>query len=310
MSQEELQVQLLARLSELGYRFTAVTPETHALVNARPGAEQARSLRDVLGYSRPFAPDLLDGALFELLQRAAACEQLPNGLWRATLRVASLDHFLFAHSAYPTEGQDAVFFGPDSYRFARAVRKLAPTATRAVDLGAGSGVGGIVLSHYGSLTEPVVLADINDAALALAGVNARAAGVAAETVRSDLLEQVEGEVDLIIANPPYLVDAGERSYRDGKGQHGTGLSVRIVKESLQRLSRDGGGSLLLYTGVAIFDGVDPFFEQIRHDLEQSTVSYRYEELDPDIFSSELREPAYVEAERIAAVLLHASVGEA
>ncbi|HYP88066.1 MAG TPA: methyltransferase, partial [Polyangiaceae bacterium] len=212
------------------------------------------------------------------------------------------------HSAFPTDARDAVFFGPDSYRFARAVRKLAPAATRAVDVGAGSGVGGVVLSHYGSLTEPVVLADVNDRALAFAQVNAGAAGVSAEIVHSDVLAQVDGVVDLVIANPPYLVDPGARYYRDGQGEHGAELSVRIVKDSLARLSHDGGGSLLLYTGVAIFDGVDPFLALIRDDLEQAGATYSYEELDPDIFSSELREPAYAEAERIAAVLLQASVG--
>jgi hypothetical protein len=55
------------------------------------------------------------------------------------------------------------------------------------------------------------------------------------------------------------------------------------------------------------DGKDPFFEQIRGYLQQSSVTYSYEELDPDVFASELREPAYADAERIAAVLLHAAV---
>lgn len=310
MSETASLQRLLASLAQLGYRFTAVTPDTHALVLARDGSEDARCLRDVFGWNRAFSPAILPVALFDLMQHAGACEQLPSGLWRATLRVASYEHLLFAHSQFPTAAQDAVFFGPDSYRFARAIRKLAATATRAVDVGCGSGVGGIVLSHYGSLASPVVLADINERALSLARVNAQAAGVAAEVLNSDVLQQVDGAVDLVIANPPYLVDRTTRAYRHGGGHHGAELSARIAREALQRLSRDGGGTLLLYTGTAIVAGRDSFLELVREDLRSSEATFLYEELDPDIFSSELREPAYADAERLAAVLLQASVGEA
>jgi len=299
---------LLARLGELQYRFTAVTPDTHALVLARDPARPAQSLRDVFGWNLPFSAEVLPPGLFALMQRAMACEELEGGLWRATVRVASLGHLLFVHSAFPTVARDAVFFGPDSYRFARAIRKLGATARRAVDVGCGSGVGGIVLSHYGSLESPVVLADINDRALLLAGINAQAAGVTAELVNSDLLHQVAGPIDLVIANPPYLVDAGARAYRDGGACYGTELSARIVREGLERLDQSGGGSLLLYTGSPIIDGADTLFGQISDDLRSSGATYVYEELDPDVFSGELREPAYRRVERIAVVLLEASVG--
>ncbi|RYZ06136.1 MAG: class I SAM-dependent methyltransferase [Myxococcales bacterium] len=297
---------LLLELAKLEYRFTTVTPDTHALVlSRRPGA---RSLRDVFGWNLPFEPSILPPGLWQALQGAGACEPLPNGSWRATVRVSTVGHLLFAHSAFPTVEADAVFFGPDSYRFVRAIRQLGATATRAVDVGCGSGVGGITLAHFGALSSPVVLADINARALALAGVNAELAHVPAEVIESDVLTGVDGRVDLVISNPPYLVDRGERAYRHGGGAHGEALSTRIVRESLARLDRDGGGSLLLYTGVAIVEGHDPFLASIREDLQQSRAKYSYEELDPDIFGSELAEPAYQDAERIAAVLLHARVG--
>lgn len=299
---------LLAELTKLDYRFTTVTPDTHALVNQRSGNEPARSLRDVLGWNRPFSPDVLPPGMFRVLQMAGACAPLSTGLWRATLRVSSVGHLLFAHSAFPTVEADAVFFGPDSYRFVRAIRQLQATATRAVDVGCGSGVGGIVLAHFGSLASPVVLADVNPRALDLARVNAELARVPAEVLHSDVLRGVEGRVDLIISNPPYLVDPGARAYRHGGGAHGEALSRRIVRESLARLDRDGGGSLLLYTGVAIVDGEDPFLASIREDLRQSGATFSYEEVDPDIFASELAQPAYEDAERIAAVLLHARIG--
>ena len=52
------------------YRFVTPTPRTHALVNARPENLEARSLRDIFGWSRPFAPTLLPEALRRLGQAA------------------------------------------------------------------------------------------------------------------------------------------------------------------------------------------------------------------------------------------------
>ncbi len=302
-------LELLSQLSALEYRFTTVTPETHGLVNRRPGNERARTLRDVFGWNRSFSAEILPPGLFELMRAAGACRAEADGSWRATCRVASLGHLLFVHSAFPTLAADAVFFGPDSYRFARAVRSLGTSARRAVDVGCGTGVGGVVLSHFAGLAAPVVLADINERALQLARVNAEAAGVAAEVVKSDVLREVDGAVDLIIANPPYLVDEAGRAYRDGGAAMGAALPARMVKEALERLDRDGGGSLLMYTGVAVHAEQDPFWSLIREDLRQSGAQYSYEELDPDIFASELDRPVYTETERIAAVLLRATLGD-
>jgi SAM-dependent methyltransferase len=300
--------ELLTRLAALDYRFTTVTPDTHALVNQRPGNQRARTLRDVFGWNRSFVPEVLPAGLFDVMRAADACRTEADGSWRASWRVASLGHQLFLHSAFPTLAADAVFFGPDSYRFARAVRGLGATARRAVDVGCGSGVGGIVLSHFAGLSAPVVLADINQRALELASVNAEVAGVAAEVVESDVLRDVDGTVDLIIANPPYLPDEAGRAYRDGGAAMGAALPARMVKEALERLDRDGGGSLLMYTGVALQGERDPFWSLIEADLAHSGARYSYEELDPDIFASELERPAHAETERIAAVLLHATLG--
>jgi SAM-dependent methyltransferase len=291
---------LLKQLSELDYRFVSVTPETHAHVLLRsPGP--ARSLRDVLGWNRPFEPSILPPGIFEALCAAEGCTRLPDGSWRATVRVSSVGELLFVHSGFPTNGHDAVFFGPDSYRFARALRELAPEARRAVDIGCGSGVGGILLRSWGKLEQPVVLADINDAALELARVNAEHAKIAAECIKSDVLRDVPGKLDLIIANPPYLNDASQRAYRHGGGQHGLDLTLRILRESLARL--EPGGTLLLYTGVAIVDGVDVLLASLPRELDGRGCRHTYQELDPDVFGDELSEPAYRDVERIAVIFL-------
>ncbi|MDB5748495.1 MAG: SAM-dependent methyltransferase, partial [Massilia sp.] len=67
-----------------------------------------------------------------------------------------------------------------------------------------------------------------------------------------------------------------------------------------------GGTLLLYTGIAIVDGRDEFLETIRPRLEAACESWSYEELDPDIFGGQLDCEGYEEVERIAAVWLRAT----
>ncbi len=299
-------------LQQLSYEFTTVTPATHQLVNARPSNQLAGSVRDVLGWSRSFEPSVLPPQLFDAMRGAGACEPVARTrLWRPTLRFSTLNGLLFVHSAFPTHEQGAVFFGPDSYRFVRALEASVSKAERIVDIGCGSGVGGIALAERGFGSAPVVLADINHEALRLAAVNAELAGVRAELVHSDVLAGVRGEFDLVIANPPYLRDDAQRTYRNGGGDFGEQLALRITRESIERLSAfPKGGRLLLYTGAAIAAGEDTFLRAARSELSRPGVRYSYEELDPDIFAEELQRQAYANVERIAAVLLHVQVAPA
>jgi methylase of polypeptide subunit release factors len=125
-----------------------------------------------------------------------------------------------------------------------------------------------------------------------------------EIVKSDVLSGVEGAVDLVLANPPYLADPEARAYRDGGDDLGAALSVRIAGESLARLTP--GGRLVLYTGTAIVGGRDTFLGGVRPLLEAAGAAYAYEELDPDVFGEELDRPAYAAVERIAVVGLYAT----
>lgn len=302
-------VELGRRLSRLGYRFTTVTPGAQAIVNGRSASREARSLRDVFGWNRPFLADWLPRSLFESMQAAEVLEPAgAAGLWRSTIRFSTIGELLFAHSAFPTSSQDAVFFGPDSVRFVSAIARVASRVACVADIGCGTGVGGIVLSRQGFAASRVILTDINPRALRLAGVNAELAGVEVELARSDVLNQVQGDIDLVIANPPYLRDDQHRWYRDGAGEYGEAVGVRMVREGLRRLSDNPrGGTLLLYTGAAIVAGGDTFLASIAGDLQRANARYSYEELDPDVFSEELAKPAYSNVERIAAVFLQARV---
>jgi methylase of polypeptide subunit release factors len=303
-----------AALKELGqalkrkkYRFTTVSPATHARVNGRAENEWAKDLVGVFGWSRPFHPSAVTDELYALMQAAdiLAPHRDAQGGFHSRLRASSLDGELFFHSAYPTRENDAVFFGPDTYRFANAIGHLISISEkevgRAIDIGCGAGPGAILAAKCFPEAE-VLASDINPFALKLAAVNADLAGVS--NVRpcfSNLLKDVPGNFDLILSNPPYLIDTEKRAYRHGGGMLGAGLSLDILDASLERLNP--GGTLLLYTGAAIIEGKDSFLEAVTEILRSKDLQWTYQEMDPDIFGEELECEAYAHADRIAAVVL-------
>lgn len=301
---DEALLQLGRRLRADGYRFTCVTPATYSHVNARPEAQRAHNLRDVFGWSRPFAPSLLSPDELQQLEAAEVLVSQGERL-RSNVRWSSLDDLLLVHSAWPTESSDAVFFGPDSYRFARVIQDYLQHCPKrvqhAVDIGCGSGIGALIIARAAPHAQ-VSAVDINPQALRYTAINAALAGVSNLSIEpSDLLDGFSGRFDLIVANPPYMLDAGERVYRHGGGSLGAELSLRIVEQARERLAP--GGTLLLYTGVAIVEGRDALLEAVRLRLAGPELSWSYKEIDPDVFGEQLLEVGYENVERIAVVEL-------
>jgi SAM-dependent methyltransferase len=313
-------VRLGQYLRSRGYRFVTPTPETHRRVNGRPEGAVGTTARDIFGWSRPFRASQLPPELIALCQQADVLSPVADhgdhdgdqdgkhDRFTSKVRFSTLTAFagdyLFVHSAYPTAGADSVFFGPDSYRFASFLARTVWKARRLVDVGCGTGVGGLVLA---SRADQVVLGDINPGALAFAAVNAALAGVSPSTVSlqsSDLLKQVEDPFDVVIANPPYLVDAARRLYRDGGGGLGIDLAARIVSESLAGLSP--GGQLVLYTGTPVIEGEYVLQSRVQSTLAERATTWTWEELDPDVFGEELSQPAYSQVERVAVMALIAT----
>ena len=301
--QEQALPALLAALRSRQYAFVTPTPATHQRVIARADKSEARDLRDVFGWSVPFDPRLLGPELGEIVRQGNLTEPAGDGLVRATVRVSSLRGDLYVHSAFPTEQEDAVFFGPDSYRFATLIEaemsRIAPdNLATIVDVGTGAGVGAIVakrLCPHGR----TVGTDVNPKALRYTAINAAAAGITVETVLSDTTGAIETPLDLALANPPYIVDPKSRTYRDGGDLHGAQVAIDMATDVLDQLSPNG--SMILYTGSAIVGGED----RLRAELERLGARHRrrlsYSTMDPDVFGEELEHDGYHDVERIEVV---------
>lgn len=296
VSDTEPLLQLLRQLEQRHYEFVTVTPATHARV-LRRRRDDDPTLRDIFGWNQPFMPTQLDPELLSVLEAANALEQY-EGQLRSTVRVASLGGSLFLHSSFPTERSDSIFFGPDTYRFLRFVEQQLTRVNAPqwiVDMGAGSGAAGIVVAkRYGPTRATLI--DVNPAALRFAQINAAFAGVDVETISSHTIPHGP---DLVIANPPYMMDANKRTYRDGGDLLGGAVALDWARQALAALH--AGGTMLLYSGAAYQRGRAPLIDGLGCACESAGAALIIDELDPDVFGEELDNAAYAQVERIAAV---------
>lgn len=324
---------LLSELAASNYSFITPSSLTHERVVthrknnqnnlnlATTSIQSTNTLRDIFGWSLPFDAAAVRQDLLALMGELGILRS-HGDLFLSTVRVSSIDDDLFVHSAYPSTQDNAVLFGPDTYRFARFVQQglaLKPysqcwmnsdsghKALRVLDIGCGSGAGGVIAArHLKKLGVPcsVVMNDLNQLALQYTAVNSAFAGIPVALAKGDALSAGAGQFDLIISNPPYLNDAFAPSYLKGGPRFGRDLSVRIAAQALARLAP--GAQLLLYTGVAMVDGVDPFLAEILPLLDRTDCDWSYEEIDPDVFGEELAQPVYAHVDRIAVVGLVAT----
>lgn len=152
----------------------------------------------------------------------------------------------------------------------RALKEIEGKETKVLDLCCGSGCIARVLSRSGA---SVTASDISDEALDVARENLQGSG--AFIVKSDMLDDVEGEFDLIVSNPPYIKTADldglseevkkePRAALDG-GEDGLKF-YRRISEGIAKGSLKKGGTLLTEIGYDIADGVreifSPLFETV------------------------------------------------
>jgi release factor glutamine methyltransferase len=125
-----------------------------------------------------------------------------------------------------------------------ALARIGPRAARVADVGTGSGVIAITLALRAPLVE-VWASDMCANALAVASRNAERLGAQVHLVHGDLLEGLPRDLDLIVANLPYL-EPGTPGY-DGepaKAVFSTGDGLdhyrRLLAGAADHLTDDGG----------------------------------------------------------------------
>ena len=312
-SQQQALLYLLNFLKQQDYQFTAITPLSHQRILDRKQNDLNKkiTLKDIFGWNLGFKKTDLDPALFSILEEHQLLKFQEN-LYLSQVRVASLNNALFIHSAFPTIEQDAVFFGPDTYRFAYHLKQYLASRSdplkRAVELCCGTSAAAISIAKYFPDYDELIVADLNPKALLYSQMNIDFAGLKKiHPVQSDLFANLQGQFDLIFANPPYLIDPHQRQYRHGGDElDGNALSFRIIKEGIQHLNPRG--CIFLYTGVTVTQDGNRFVEHLENLMRQyKNISWSYEEIDPDIFGEELEQPAYQHVDRIALALVKIEV---
>jgi release factor glutamine methyltransferase len=117
-----------------------------------------------------------------------------------------------------------------------------PQGARVVDVGTGCGAIALALADERPDLD-VIATDISEDALALARENASLLGLEVTFTRGDLLDGVEGHLDAVIMNPPYIPDAEQlppdvADHEPGTalwgGIDGLGLIRRIVAAAVPR----------------------------------------------------------------------------
>ncbi|KAF8314732.1 S-adenosyl-L-methionine-dependent methyltransferase [Clavulina sp. PMI_390] len=300
---------LLGELTLHKYSHACPTPETQELTmrkrklaSRRSGEPKllAKTLHDIWAWSLPVAQET--GTL-ELLKESGCL--VPQDGDSQTLvpaiRVSNLypkpsGPNYYIHSPWPTTEVDAVFFGPDSYRYTRYLRSLTkrmPGCKIAIDMCTGAGVGAIHLAREFPDAEIFGL-DINPKALYLAHVNAahlcpdlepRQLQMLYSDAYSAVEEHLAGRVDVITIDPPFIAD-DNRTYAQG-GWLGIEFTLDMLRKSRPML-RSGGEAWLHMAAPITYDGRDILREELEK-LEGWELS-EYEVIDVDIFGNEMENP--------------------
>lgn len=162
---------------------------------------------------------------------------------RAATRSRLLARVLFGVDFRPLEGEETYFDVTTPVLVGRAARRLKPTS-RVLDMGTGT-VAVVGLALWRRLGCEVMSTDVNPESVRLARVNVQRNRAPISVLESSFFDAVEGPLDAVIFNPPYVpTETGRRR----------GLSPRF------RRQWDGGAD-----GLAVIDGFLRALESDRRD---------------------------------------------
>lgn len=164
----------------------------------------------------------------------------------------------------------------------RAVARLGSRHATVADVGSGSGAIAIAVALRAPNVD-VWAADLSPAAVELARANVARyrLGDRVRVIQGDLLDAVPGEVDVVLANLPYLPEAlrGESRYADLRMEpasavfaagDGLGPYRRLLEASEERLQA-GGVVIVQYRGT-IFEGSRTRLTELLGELEEHALA--------------------------------------
>ncbi len=171
-------------------------------------------------------------------------------------------------------------------------------AGRALDLGCGCGVQGLLLARH---SEKVISIDVNPRAVALTAFNAALNAIAnLESREGSWFAPVEGEsFDAIACNPPYVISPDSTyTYRDG-GLPRDGVCRMVVREAARHLA-DGGFATVLCNWIHGESWSDPLRSWV-DGIGCDALLLHYATVEPPVYAANWnaefrrRDPAKYEA---------------
>jgi release factor glutamine methyltransferase len=124
---------------------------------------------------------------------------------------------------------------PETEHLVEAALEL-PQGARVADVGTGSGAVALALKAERPDLE-VIATDASPDALAVARMNAERLGLAVELVQGDLLEPVDGRLDAVLSNPPYVADDERHTLAPDITRHEPELALYAGADGLSLIRR-------------------------------------------------------------------------